>query len=75
MQPALALQPEEPCLFFRHTRLPFAGGVRIAHRQIALIPQRMVFQAMLLQVLVNGAIIQSIIGSTLNTPRWIAENG
>lgn len=57
MQPALALQPEEPCLFFRHARLPFAGGVRIAYRQIALLPQRMVFQTVLLQILVNRAVI------------------
>ncbi len=57
MQPALTFQSEEACLFFRHTRLPFAGGVRIAHRQIALSPQRMVFQTVLLQILVNRAVI------------------
>jgi len=31
MQPALALQAEEACLFLCHARFPLFGGMRIAH--------------------------------------------
>lgn len=57
VQPALSFQAKEARFFLRHPRLPFARGVGISYRQIALIPKRMIFQAVLLQILVNRAVI------------------
>ena len=57
VQPALSFQAKEARFFLRHPRLPFPGGVGIPHRQIALIPQRVILQAVLLQILIDLSLI------------------
>ncbi len=50
MQTALALEAEEAGLLLAHARLPLGGGVDIAHREITLLPQRVVGELELLEV-------------------------
>ncbi len=56
VQAALALQPEETRLFLAHTRFPLLGG-GYRHRQVALLPQRVIAQPVLGQILVNLAVV------------------
>ena len=57
MQAALTFQAKETRFFFCHPRLPLARGVRISDRQIAFLPQRMVFQVVGLQILMNLTVV------------------
>ena len=50
MEAALALQAEEAGFFFRLHRMEGLRGVDVAHRDIALFPERVVGQVILLQV-------------------------
>ncbi len=50
MQTALALEAEEAGLLLAHARFPLGGGVDIAHREITLLPQRVVGEVELLEV-------------------------
>src|SRR5690606_9092098 len=56
VDPALALEAEEAGVLVLHARLPAAGGVEVADGDVALVPQRVVGQVVLLQVLPHVAV-------------------
>src|SRR5678809_808363 len=56
VQAALALQAEEACVFLAHSGLPGARRMDVADREIATLPQRVIGQAIVLQLLPHIAV-------------------
>src|SRR6185312_7854719 len=56
VQSAFALEAEETGVFRIHARFPTTAGVAIADRDVALVPQRVVWQAMAAQVMTDIAV-------------------
>src|SRR4029450_3673853 len=57
VQPAFALQPEEPRLLLGHAVGELGGGLPVADRHVALDPQRMVRQVVARQVVVDVLVV------------------
>ncbi len=53
MQAALALEAEESGLLLAHAGLPPGGGVHVAHREVTLLPQGVVGEVELFEVVVH----------------------
>ncbi len=75
VRPALALQPEEACLFFRHTGFPICGWCAYRPPTDSPDPTADGISDRAFANTGKPCGYQSIIGSTLNTPRWIAGTG
>src|SRR5690606_10818955 len=70
VQPALAFEAEETGVLLAHARLPATGGVGVADGDIALLPQRVVGQVMLLEIAPHVAVVP--VGDRVDLPASVA---
>src|SRR5688500_14046305 len=71
MQPAFALQAEEAGVLELHARLQRPGRVHVADRHVALVPQRVVGQAVSLQIVPDVTI--GPVGDRMQFPAAVAQ--
>src|SRR5688572_4117097 len=71
MQPALTLQAEKTRVLLVHSGLQRSRGVDVADRHVTLVPERVVGQVVLLQVLPDFAIAP--VGNRMQLPAAVAQ--
>src|SRR3546814_12666574 len=71
MSAARAPEAEEPRVFLAHARFPLPGGVDVPDRDVAAVPQRVIRQAVLPEVVADVAVRP--VGQGVQLPASVAQ--